>query len=56
MPSPTVITDADLSGLLKNLYNNYRQKVQNLVTPFLAQLQKAKAGGPKNLRWGAGGA
>jgi hypothetical protein len=56
VPAPTVITDADLSGLLKNLYNNYREKVQNLVTPFFAQLQKAKAGGPKNLRWGGTGA
>jgi len=56
MPAPTVITDADLSGLLKNLYNNYRQKVQNLVTPLFAQLQTAKAGGPKNLRWGGNGA
>lgn len=56
MPAPTVITDADLSGLLKNLYNNYREKVQNLVTPLFAQLQKAKGGGPKNIRWGGNGA
>lgn len=56
MPAPTVITDADLSGLLKNLYNNYREKVQNLVTPLFAQLTKAKQGGPKNLRWGGNGA
>lgn len=56
MPAPTVITDSDLSGLLKNVYNNYREKVQNLVTPLLAQLQKAKAGGPRNLRWGGNGA
>ena len=56
MPAPTVISDADMSGLLKNLYNNYRMKVQNLVTPTLAQLQKAKAGGPRNLRWGGNGA
>lgn len=52
MPSPTVITDSELSGLLKNVYSQYREKVQNLVTPFLAQLQRAKAGGPRNLRWG----
>ena len=56
MPAPTVISDSDLSGLLKNLYNNYREKAQNLVTPFFAQLQKAKAGGPRNLRWGGNGA
>jgi len=52
MPNPTVITDAELSGLLKNVYAQYREKVQNLVTPLLAQLEKAKAGGPRNLRWG----
>ena len=48
MPAPTVITDAELTGLLKNVYSQYREKVQNLVTPLLAQLQKAKAGGPRN--------
>lgn len=52
MPNPTVITDAELSGLLKNVYAQFREKVQNQVTPLLAQLQKARAGGPRNLRWG----
>lgn len=56
MPAPTLISDSDLSGLLKNLYNNYREKVQNLVTPLFSQLQKAKGGGPRNLRWGGNGA
>lgn len=55
MPAPTVITDADLTGLLKNVYANYREKVQNLITPYYAQMQKAKAGGPRNLRWGGAG-
>lgn len=52
MPNPTVISDAELSGLLKNVYAQFREKVQNQVTPLLAQLQKARAGGPRNLRWG----
>ena len=52
MPSPTVISDAELTGLLKNVYSQFREKVQNLVTPLLAQLQKGKAGGPRNMRWG----
>lgn len=56
MPAPTVISDSDLTGLLKNLYTNYRMKVQNLVTPFYSQLQKAKEGGPRNMRWGGNGA
>jgi hypothetical protein len=52
MPSPTVITDAELTGLLKNVYSQFREKVQNLVTPLLAQLEKGRAGGPRNMRWG----
>jgi hypothetical protein len=56
MPGPTLISDADLSGLLKNLYTQYRQKVQNLVTPLYSQIQRAKAGGPRNFRWGGNGA
>jgi len=52
MPSPTVITDTELTGLLKNVYSQFREKVQNQVTPLLAQLEKAKAGGIRNMRWG----
>jgi hypothetical protein len=52
MPSPTVITDTELTGLLKNVYSQFREKVQNLVTPLLAQLEKGRAGGPRNMRWG----
>lgn len=55
MPAPTVITDAELSGLLKNVYANFREKVQNTVTPLVAQLNKAREGGPKNMRWGGNG-
>jgi len=55
MPAPTVISDSELSGLLKNVYANFREKVQNTVTPLVAQLNKAKEGGPKNLRWGGNG-
>ena len=52
MPAPTVITDAELTGLLKNVYSQFREKVQNMVTPLLAQLEKGRAGGPRNMRWG----
>ncbi len=55
MAAPTVISDAELTGLLKNVYGQFREKVQNLVTPLLAQLQKGKAGGPRNMRWGGNG-
>ena len=52
MPNPTLITDAELTGLLKNGYSQFREKVQNLVTPLLAQLEKGRSGGPRNMRWG----
>ena len=52
MPNPTVISDSELTGLLKNVYSQFREKVQNLVTPLLAQLEKGRAGGPRNMRWG----
>jgi len=55
MPAPVVIGDSELTGLLKQVYSQYRMKVQNLVTPLLAQLQTAKAGGPRNMRWGGQG-
>ena len=56
MAAPTLITDAELEGLIKRVYNNFREKVQNLSTPLLSQLEKAKAGGARNLRWGGAGA
>lgn len=56
MPAPTIISDTELTGLLKNVYTQFRMKVQNLVTPLLAQLEKAKAGGPRNIRWGGNNA
>ena len=52
MANPTLITDSELTGLLKNVYSQFREKVQNMVTPLLAQLEKGKAGGPRNMRWG----
>lgn len=52
MPAPTIISEQELGGLLKNVYSQFREKVQNLVTPLLAQLEKGRAGGPRNMRWG----
>ena len=52
MANPTLITDSELTGLLKNVYSQFREKVQNMVTPLLAQLEKGRAGGPRNMRWG----
>lgn len=52
MPAPTLISDTEISGLLKNVYASFREKVQNTVTPLLAQLNKARSGGARNMRWG----
>lgn len=52
MPNPTAITDAEVSGLLKNLYANIRLKLQNIATPLVSQLNKVATGGAQQLRWG----
>mgnify|MGYP000727015996 CR=1 FL=1 len=36
MPSPTVITDTELTGLLKNVYSQFREKVQKVVARGIA--------------------
>lgn len=55
MPGPTVITDTQVAGLLKNVYSDVRRDMFPKSTPFIAQLQKGSAGGPRNLRWGGNG-
>jgi hypothetical protein len=52
MPNPTLISDAEITGLLKRVYTNFREKVQNLSTVLLAQLETGKSGGLRNMRWG----
>lgn len=52
MPNPTAISDAEITGLLKNLYANIRLKLQNISTPLVSQLKKVSAGGAQQLRWG----
>ncbi len=52
---PMMITDSELSGVLKTVYAGYREKVFPISTPLLAQVEKAKAGGPRNIRWGGSG-
>ena len=52
---PTLITDADISGVLKNVYESYRINAFPIATPLMAQLRKGKTGGPENMRWGGNG-
>lgn len=52
---PTLITDSDISGVLKNVYESYRINAFPVATPLMAQLRKGKTGGPENMRWGGNG-
>src|SRR5690606_36935431 len=52
---PTMITDAEISGVLKTMYENYREKVFPIITPLLANIKKSGPGGPRSMRWGGNG-
>jgi hypothetical protein len=52
---PLLITDTDISGVLKKMYSGFRTKVFPIVTPLMANIEKGTAGGPRNLRWGGEG-
>lgn len=53
--NPLVITDSDIAGVVKRIYESYREKAFPLSTPLLAQLKKAKPGGPEKMQWGGDG-
>lgn len=54
MPNPEMLNDTQFTGLLKNLYADFRLNGQNLVTPLWAQLERANRG-MKNMQWGGNG-
>lgn len=53
--NPLVITNTDISGVLKNVYESFRINAFPKLTPLLAQLKKAKPGGPERMQWGGNG-
>lgn len=55
MANPLLITDTDITGVLKNVYADYRINAFPLLTPLLANIKKGKPGGPENLKWGGNG-
>mgnify|MGYP001240421014 CR=1 FL=1 len=55
MANPLLITDGDISGVLKNIYASFRINAFPKLTPLLAQLKKGKAGGPERMQWGGNG-
>lgn len=53
--NPLLITNTDISGVLKNVYESFRINAFPKLTPLLAQLKKAKPGGPERMQWGGNG-
>ena len=53
--NPLLISNSDISGNLKNVYEQYRIKCFPILTPLLAQIKKAGPGGPENMQWGGNG-
>lgn len=52
---PLLITDTDISGVLKNVYAKYRINCFPLLTALLANVKKATPGGPERMSWGGNG-
>lgn len=52
---PLLITDADISGVLKNVYAKFRVNAFPIATPLLAQVKKGTPGGPEHMKFGGNG-
>jgi hypothetical protein len=50
-----LISDADITGVLKRVYESYRVNVFPKLTPLLAQVKKGTPGGPERMQWGGEG-
>jgi hypothetical protein len=50
-----MINDADISGVLKRVYEKFRINTFPIATPLMAALKRAKKGGPQRIRWGGEG-
>lgn len=53
--NPLLITGTDITGVLKNIYESFRINAFPKLTPLLANLKKAKPGGPERMTWGGNG-
>lgn len=53
--NPLLITDSTIDGVLKNVYEDFRQVCFPILTPLMAQLKKARPGGPERMQWGGNG-
>lgn len=53
--NPLLITNTDISGVLKNVYASFRINAFPKLTPLLANVKKGRPGGPERMRWGGNG-
>lgn len=53
--NPLIISNTDISGVLKNVYEAFRINAFPVLTPLLANIKKGKAGGPERMKWGGNG-
>jgi hypothetical protein len=53
--NPLLITNADVTGVLKNVYESFRVNAFPMLTPLLANVKKARPGGPERMQWGGNG-
>src|SRR3954471_61207 len=55
MPGPVLISDTEVSGLIKRLYDELDVDFFPMAFALLAQLEKSGPGGPFNMEWGGEG-
>ncbi len=53
--NPLLINNANIDGVLKNVYESFRINAFPKLTPLLAQVKKGKSGGPERMTWGGNG-
>lgn len=53
--NPLLITNADITGVLKRVYESFRINAFPKLTPLLANVKKASPGGPERMTWGGEG-
>lgn len=53
--NPLLISNTDISGVLKNIYASFRINAFPKLTPLLANVKKGRPGGPERMRWGGNG-
>lgn len=53
--NPLLISNADITGVLKNVYEDFRINAFPKLTPLLANLKKGKPSGPERMKWGGNG-